>query len=66
MQPLLLLRATRAPIMQGGTEQDQLKLIAQLCGAITPAAWPGVEALELYQQTLAQRPKGGKRRVKDR
>ena len=27
---------TRSPIMQGTTEQNQLTLIAQLCGSITP------------------------------
>ena len=27
---------TRSPIMQGNTEQHQLTMIAQLCGAITP------------------------------
>jgi cyclin-dependent kinase 9 len=55
---------TRSPIMQGNTEQHQLTLIAQLCGAITPEVWPGVENLELYNKL--ELPKGSKRRVKER
>jgi len=55
---------TRSPIMQGNTEQHQLTLIAQLCGAITPEVWPNVETLELYDKMeLDKRPK---RRVKER
>ena len=50
--------------MQGSTEQHQLKLITQLCGAITPAAWPGVEKLELYNRM--EWPREARRRVKDR
>ncbi len=55
---------TRSPIMQGNTEQHQLTLIAQLCGAITPEVWPGVENLDLYNKM--DLPKGSKRRVKER
>lgn len=55
---------TRSPIMQGNTEQHQLTMIAQLCGAITPDVWPGVENLELYNKI--ELPKGSKRRVKER
>ena len=55
---------TRSPIMQGSTEQHQLKLIAQLCGAINPTAWPGVEKLQLYN--TMEWPKEARRRVKDR
>ncbi|CAB4054144.1 CDK9 [Lepeophtheirus salmonis] len=55
---------TRSPIMQGNTEQHQLTLIAQLCGAITPDVWPGVENLELYNKL--EIPKNQKRRVKER
>ena len=55
---------TRSPIMQGNTEQHQLTLIAQLCGAITPDVWPGVENLELYSKL--EIPKNQRRRVKER
>ena len=55
---------TRSPIMQGNTEQHQLTLIAQLCGAITPDVWPGVENLELYSKLEV--PKNQRRRVKER
>ncbi|KAK7094528.1 cyclin-dependent kinase 9-like [Littorina saxatilis] len=55
---------TRSPIMQGTTEQNQLTLIAQLCGSITPEVWPGVEKLELYNKI--ELPKGLKRKVKER
>eukprot|EP00095_Tigriopus_kingsejongensis_P012352 snap_masked-scaffold198_size266703-processed-gene-1.7 protein:Tk12352 transcript:snap_masked-scaffold198_size266703-processed-gene-1.7-mRNA-1 annotation:"hypothetical protein DAPPUDRAFT_215456" len=55
---------TRSPIMQGNTEQHQLTLIAQLCGAITTEVWPTVESLELYSRM--DLPKGSKRRVKER
>jgi len=55
---------TRAPIMQGKTDQEQLKLISQLCGSITPEAWPGVQNLELF--TKVSLPKDQKRKVKDR
>lgn len=41
---------TRSPIMQGNTEQHQLHLITQLCGAISPEVWPGVERLDLYNK----------------
>ncbi|XP_003424012.1 cyclin-dependent kinase 9 isoform X2 [Nasonia vitripennis] len=55
---------TRSPIMQGNTEQQQLTLISQLCGSITPDVWPGVDALELFNKMeLIQ---GQKRKVKDR
>jgi serine/threonine protein kinase len=50
--------------MQGNTEQHQLTLIAQLCGAITPEVWPGVESLELYNKL--EIPRNQKRRVKER
>jgi cyclin-dependent kinase 9 len=55
---------TRSPIMQGNTEQHQLTLIAQLCGAISPEVWPGVETMDLYNKM--EIPKGTKRRVKER
>lgn len=52
---------TRSPIMQGNTEQQQLTLISQLCGSITPTVWPGVEHLELYKQM--ELPQQQKRKV---
>ena len=55
---------TRSPIMQGNTEQHQLTLIAQLCGAISAEVWPGVENLDLYNKL--EIPQGVKRRVKKR
>lgn len=55
---------TRSPIMQGNTEQHQLTLIAQLCGAITPDVWPGVDTLDLYHKLEV--PKNNKRRVRER
>ena len=55
---------TRSPIMQGNTEQQQLTLISQLCGSISPEVWPGVENLELYSKL--ELPKGQKRKVKER
>lgn len=47
--------------MQGNTEQQQLTLISQLCGSITPEVWPGVETLELFNRM--ELPKGQKRKV---
>lgn len=47
--------------MQGNTEQQQLILISQLCGSITPEVWPGVENLDLYNKM--DLPKGQKRKV---
>lgn len=55
---------TRSPIMQGYNEAQQLGLITQLCGSITPAVWPGVEKLELY--TKIELPQNNERRVIDR
>ncbi len=54
---------TRSPILQGSSEQHQLKLIAHLCGAITPQTWPGVENLEFYEKLEIPAPP---RRVKER
>ena len=50
--------------LQGNTEQHQLTLIAQLCGAITPSVWPAVQSLDLYNKL--EIPSGVKRRVKER
>merc|ERR1719384_651328 len=55
---------TRSPIMQGNTDQHQLTLIAQLCGAISPEVWPNVESLVLFNRV--EIPRGVKRRVKER
>ena len=55
---------TRSPIMQGNTEQNQINLISQLCGSITPDVWPGVEKLDLYNKL--DLPKNQKRKVKER
>ncbi|XP_056630040.1 cyclin-dependent kinase 9 [Diorhabda carinulata] len=55
---------TRSPIMQGNSEQQQLTLISQLCGSITPLVWPGVENLELYKKM--ELPQKQKRKVKER
>ncbi|KAK7094813.1 cyclin-dependent kinase 9-like [Littorina saxatilis] len=55
---------TRTPIMQGGSEQSQLKLISQLCGSLTPEVWPGISSLDLYGKL--ELPEGQKRRVRDR
>jgi len=55
---------TRSPIMQGNTEQHQLTLIAQLCGAITEEVWPGVSSLDFFSKL--EIPRGVKRRVKER
>jgi len=55
---------TRSPIMQGNTEQHQLTLIAQLCGAFSAEVWPGVESLDLFGKMDI--PRGVKRRVKER
>ena len=46
---------TRAPIMQGATEQMQLNLISKLCGSIHSSIWPDVEKLEFFNKMeLAQ------------
>ena len=43
---------------------NDIFFILQLCGAITPEVWPGVENLDLYNKM--ELPKGSKRRVKER
>ena len=55
---------TRSPIMQGNTEQQQLTLISQLCGSITPEVWPNVESLEFYPKI--ELPQNQKRKVRER
>ena len=55
---------TRSPILQGGSEQQQLELISRLCGSITPEVWPGVDKLEYFSKMkLLQKEM---RKVKDR
>jgi len=54
----------RSPIMQGSSEQNQLTLITQLCGSITPETWPGCDLLDLYPKI--DLPKDSKRKVKER
>lgn len=39
----------RDSILKGSTDQNQLFLITQLCGSITPEVWPKVESLRLYR-----------------
>ena len=55
---------TRAPIMQGRSDQQQLYLISKMCGSISYAVWPNVLTLELYHQI--QLPAKCKRIVKER
>ncbi|VDD84967.1 unnamed protein product, partial [Enterobius vermicularis] len=55
---------TRAPILQGESEQKQLMLISNLCGSITPEVWHGVENLPLYGKM--DLPQNLKRRVVER
>ncbi len=59
---------TRKPIMQGETEQQQITLISQLCGSITPDVWPGVDKLEFYSRLTMPglKDKDYKRKIKDR
>ena len=37
---------------QGYEERNQLGLITNLCGSITPEVWPGVEKLQHYQEFI--------------
>lgn len=55
---------TRRPIMQGSTEQHQIKLIVDLCGSINKDSYPGCEKLELYKHI--QLKQGEKRKIKER
>ena len=52
------------PAMKGRNQQNQLDLITQFCGSITPEVFPGAENLDLYR--MLELPKGRKRKVKDR
>lgn len=54
---------TRAPIMQGNTDQLQLNLISSLCGTISTEAWPAVEQLEHFSKVELTK---SKRKVKER
>ncbi|GAB6023396.1 P-TEFb-associated cyclin-dependent protein kinase Cdk9 [Chamberlinius hualienensis] len=55
---------TRRPIMQGSTEQTQLKYISQLCGSINKEVWPNVEQLPLFGKI--EMPNDLKRKVKEK
>ncbi|XP_014238452.1 cyclin-dependent kinase 9-like [Trichogramma pretiosum] len=39
----------RCPALPGKSEQNQLNLIMELCGSITPINWPQVEKFPLYK-----------------
>jgi cyclin-dependent kinase 9 len=52
---------TREHITQGNTEQQQLKLISELCGSIIPEVWQGLEASRLYN--VCELPKEQKHQV---
>ncbi|CAF0909690.1 unnamed protein product, partial [Didymodactylos carnosus] len=53
----------RRPIFQAQREEEQLELISRLCGSPTPAVWPDVIHLPLFQ-TLKQR-KTYRRRLRE-
>ncbi|RDD38670.1 Cyclin-dependent kinase 9 [Trichoplax sp. H2] len=55
---------TRSAIMQGNSETNQLTLITQLCGSITPEVYPDVDKLDLFKKF--DLPASQKRRVKER
>lgn len=39
----------RKPVFQGESEMQQVQVIADILGPITPAAWPGLERLAWYE-----------------
>ena len=39
-------------ISQGYEERNQLGVITNFCGSITPEVWPGVEKLQHYQEFI--------------
>ena len=41
---------TRCPLLKGESELDQLQLIMNLCGSISPATWPSVVNLDIYKK----------------
>jgi len=55
---------TREPILKGNTDQNQLELIQNLCGSISPEVWTDVEKLELFNRI--QLKQDLKRRIKER
>ncbi|KAF6778224.1 Cyclin-dependent kinase 9 [Paragonimus kellicotti] len=55
---------TKYPIMQGDNELNQLNLIINLCGSITPEVWPGVQRLESFRE--ARLPQDIKRHVREK
>lgn len=54
---------TRAPILPGHTEGQQIEHISWLCGSITPDVWPAVQNLSIYKFTKL--PTKHKRKVQD-
>ncbi|KAG9509641.1 Cyclin-dependent kinase 9, partial [Fragariocoptes setiger] len=52
---------TRTPLMQGKSDQDQLRYITMICGAINPDTWPGVEKLPLFEKCREFIDKGQRR-----
>lgn len=55
---------TEAPLMQGNTEQEQLNLICNLCGSITPEVWPSVRKFDLFKKMNL--PENKNRKIKER
>lgn len=49
---------------QGDNEVNQLNLIINLCGSITPEVWPGVERLDTFREALL--PQDIKRHVREK
>lgn len=40
---------TRAPIMQGKSEREQIEMISRMCGTINTTVWPDVGKLQLFR-----------------
>lgn len=55
---------TRTPIFQGGTEQQQLKMIGQLCGSLNAEVWPAITKYELFSKM--ELPKKYVRQIEER
>lgn len=47
----------RSAILQGDNEIEQIRLISQLCGSMTPENWPNIVNLRVYK-SIAQWPFG--------
>ena len=54
---------TRAAILPGNTEVQQLRLITDLCGSITPTVWPGVTQLPVYNAMRTEKNKARRIRI---